>query len=106
MAALILQCLIVAAAKAEGIPVERISYLTVGIVAPLLGPLLVFLWLGRELTLQDMAAMVFRALLYCCIDQNPGRTRAVSVQGLAPKDGVLREPFRAQAAFRSLSPAD
>jgi IS4 transposase len=81
LAALILQCLIVAAAKAEGVPVEQISYLTVGIIAPLLGPLLMFLWLGRELTLEDMAAMILRAILYCCRDQNPGRTRA-STQAL------------------------
>ena len=81
LAALVLQCLIVAAANAEDIPVEQISYLTVGIAAPLLGTLLMLLWLGRELTHEEMAAMIFRAILYGCRDQNPGRTSA-STQAL------------------------
>ena len=76
LAALILQCLIVAAAKAGGIPVEQISYLTVGIAAPILATLLMLLWLERELTLEEMSAILLRAVLYACRDQNPGRTRA------------------------------
>ncbi len=76
LAAVILQSLIATAAKAAGIPAEQISYLTVGIAAPLFAVPLLMLWLEREVTDDELAAMIFRAILYGCLDQNPERSRA------------------------------
>jgi hypothetical protein len=76
LAAVILQSLIVAAAKAGGIPAEQLSYLTVGIAAPLIIIPLLLLWLERELTYEELAAMILRAILYGCCDQNSSRSQA------------------------------
>ena len=75
LAAVILQSLLVTAAQAAGIPPEQISFLTVGAAAPLLVVPLLWLWLGRTLSPEDMAAMIVRAIAFGCCDQNPGRTR-------------------------------
>lgn len=80
LAAVILQSLIVTAAKAGGIPAEKVSYLTVGIAAPLLAVPLLLLWLKNKLNYDELAAMILRAILYGCLDQNPGRSRASTRQ--------------------------
>jgi putative transposase len=75
LAAVILQSLLVTAAQAAGIPPEQISFLTVGVMASLLVVPLLWLWLGRKLSRDEMAAMILRAIAIGCCDQNPGRTR-------------------------------
>jgi hypothetical protein len=75
LAAVILQSLIVTAAVSAGIPLEQISYLTVGIAAPLLAIPLLLLWLERELSYEELSAMILRTIIYCCRNQNPQRTR-------------------------------
>jgi len=75
LAAVILQSLLVTAAPSAGIPPEQISFLTVGVAASLLVVPLLWLWLDRKLSRDDMAAMILRAIAFGCRDQNPGRTR-------------------------------
>ena len=36
---------------------------------------LLLLWCERELTVEEISAMIFRILAIGCRDQNPGRTR-------------------------------
>jgi IS4 transposase len=74
LASIILSALAVAAAEAAGIPPREISMLMVGIAAPLLAVPLMLLWCERELTYDELAAMLFRTVAIACRDQNPGRT--------------------------------
>ena len=75
LAAVVLQALLVTSARSAGIPPEQLSFLTVGAVAPLLVATLLWLWLGRPLRHEALAAMIFRAIAEGCRDQNPERTR-------------------------------
>lgn len=75
LAAVVLQATMATAAKAVGIPLEEISFLTVGIAAPLLALPLLLLWLERELSYDELSAMIFRTIVFGCRDQNRGRTR-------------------------------
>ena len=75
LAAVVLQSMLVTAARSAGLSVEEISFLTVGISAPLLAVPLLLLWLERELSYDEMAALIFRAIVHGCRDQNPKRTR-------------------------------
>lgn len=75
LAAVILQATLATAANSAGIPLEDLSYLTAGIVAPMIAIPLLLLWLERELTYDELAAMIFRVLVVGCRDQNPSRTR-------------------------------
>lgn len=75
LAAVILQSLLVTAARSAGIPPEQISFLTVGAAASLLVVPLLWLWLDRKLSRDELAAMIMRAIAFGCCDQNPGRTR-------------------------------
>jgi len=75
LAAVVLQSTLVTAAQSAGLSVEEISFLTVGIAAPLLAVPLLLLWLERELSYDEMAALIFRVIVHGCRDQNPRRTR-------------------------------
>jgi putative transposase len=75
LAAVVLQSMLVTAARSAGLSVEEISFLTVGISAPLLAVPLLLLWLERELSYDEMAALIFRTIVHGCRDQNPKRTR-------------------------------
>ena len=55
--------------------VADISLLTVGIAAPLLVVPLMILWQQRELTYDELAALILRMIVHGCCDQNPARTR-------------------------------
>jgi len=81
LAATVLSAVVYAAAKSEGIPVSDISLLTVGIAAPVMVLPLMILWGQRELTYDELAAMIVNMVVYGCRDQNPGR--------FAQKWGVL-----------------
>jgi hypothetical protein len=74
LASTILSAIVVAAAESAGIPVARISLLTVGIAAPLLVIPLMILWGVREITHDELAAIILRTIVLGCVDQNPGRT--------------------------------
>jgi len=71
----ILTAVVVAAAEASGIPAAEISILTVGIAAPLLALPLLLLWLDREITHDELSAMILRVVAFGCRDQNRGRTK-------------------------------
>jgi len=75
LASAVLWSMTVAAAEHAGIPAREIRPLVAGIAGPLLVIPLLLLWCERELTVEDIAAMVFRLLAIGCRDQNPGRTR-------------------------------
>lgn len=75
LAAVILQALIITSAEAAGIGVEQISVLTAGISAPLLAAPLMMMWLEREITYDELSAMIGRIIVHGCRDQNPRRTR-------------------------------
>ena len=75
LAAVVLQSVLVTAARSAGLAVEQISFLTVGIIAPMLAVPLLLLWLERELSYDEMAALIIRAVVLGCRDQNPRRTR-------------------------------
>ena len=75
LASVILHSLRATAANAAGLPLESISFLMVGIAAPLLAAPLLLLWLEREISYDELAAMMLRCLVIGCLDQNPGRTR-------------------------------
>ncbi len=75
LAAAVLQALLVTAARSAGLSPEQISFLTVGVAAPLLATTLLWLWLQRKLSREDLAAMILRTIAFGCRDQNPGRTR-------------------------------
>jgi putative transposase len=75
LAAVVLQSMLVTAARSAGLSVEEISFLTVGIIAPMLAVPLLLLWLERELSYDELAALIFRAIVQGCRDQNPRRTR-------------------------------
>jgi IS4 transposase len=75
LAAVVLHALTATAATSAGIPLEQISFLTVGIAAPLLAVTLLMLWLKRRTTYEELAAMIFRTIALGCRDQNRGRTR-------------------------------
>jgi IS4 transposase len=75
LAAVVLQGLLVTSAQAAGVAPESLSFLTMGVVAPLLVATLLWLWLDRPLTREDLAAMIVRTIVVGCADQNPGRTR-------------------------------
>jgi len=74
LASTILSAVVVAAAKSAGIPVSRISILMVGIAAPLLVIPLMILWAQRDLTHDELAAIILRTVAFGCVDQNPRRT--------------------------------
>ncbi len=74
LASTILSAIVVAAAESAGIPVARISMLTVGIAAPLLVIPLMILWGDREITHDELADIILRTIVLGCIDQNPRRT--------------------------------
>jgi hypothetical protein len=76
LASTVLWSLSVAAAEHAGIPARDISPLVAGIAGPLVVIPLLLLWCDRELTAEEIAAMVFRILAIGCRDQNPGRTRS------------------------------
>ena len=65
----------VVAARTTGIPLEEISFLTVGIAAPLLAFPLMWMWLERKLSYDELAAAVIRTVAFGCRDQNARRTR-------------------------------
>jgi len=75
LAATILSAMAVAAAEEAGIPINRISVMTMGIAAGLMAMPLMLLWLERELTYDELAAMIMRTIIVGCQDQNPKRTR-------------------------------
>lgn len=75
VASLILGSMCVAAAACAGIPASDISPLVAGIAAPLMVIPLLFLWLEREPTKEELAALIMRTLVFGCRDQNPGRTQ-------------------------------
>jgi IS4 transposase len=75
LAAVVLQSLMITAAKAAGIGIEQISHLTVGIAAPLIAVPLILMWLEREITYDELSAMIFRTVAHGCRDQNPRRSR-------------------------------
>ena len=74
LAAVVLQSVMVTAARSAGVPVESISFLTVGIAAPLLAIPLLLLWLERELSYDELSMMIFRTIVWGCRDQNPRRS--------------------------------
>ena len=65
----------VAAAEEAGIPINQISVLTMGIAAGLMAIPLMLLWLERELTYDELAAIIMRTIIVGCRDQNPTRTK-------------------------------
>jgi len=75
LASIILSSVVVAASEAYGVPAYEISMLTVGIAAPLIVLPLLFMWLERRLTYDELSAMILRVVSHGCHDQNPGRTR-------------------------------
>lgn len=75
LGSVILTSVTVAAAQVAGVHPSKLSFLVVGIAAPLIVMPLLFLWLERELTYGELAAMILRTLAIGCIDQNPGRTQ-------------------------------
>ncbi len=75
LASLLLSSMCIAAASYAGIHPSEISPLVAGIAAPLLVVPLLLLLLERELTAEEVAAMILRTLAFGCRDQNPGRTR-------------------------------
>jgi hypothetical protein len=74
LAATVLSAVVYAAAESAGVPVSDISILTVGIAAPLMVVPLMILWGQRELSYDELAAMILRMVVYGCRDQNPART--------------------------------
>lgn len=75
LAATVMSAVVYAAAESAGIPVSAISLLTVGIAAPLLVVPLMILWQQRELTYDELSAMILRMIVHGCCDQNPARTK-------------------------------
>ena len=75
LAATILSAMAVAAAEEAGIPINQISVLTMGIAAGLMAIPLMLLWLERELTYDELAAIIMRTIIVGCRDQNPTRTK-------------------------------
>lgn len=75
LAATILTTMCQAAAKVHQLPERAISPLTAGIAAPLLVIPLLYLWLGRPLTPEELSDCILRTLAIGCRDQNPSRTR-------------------------------
>jgi len=75
LAATILSAMAFAAAEAAGIPVNEISVLTLGVAAPLIAMPLMLLWFKRELTYDELAAMIIRVISVGCRDQNRNRTK-------------------------------
>ena len=73
---------IVERAADYGIPASDISVLTVGIAAPLLVLPLLLLWCQRELTPDELAAVMLRVVAFGCRNQNQARTER--------KWGILR----------------
>jgi len=76
LGSVILSSVVMAAAQVAGIHPSRISPLVVGIAAPLVTMFILYLWLERELTREEMAATILRTLVIGCVDQNPQRTQA------------------------------
>ena len=75
LASVILQATMWTAAQAAGIPVEEISFLTVGAAAALLAIPLLMIWLEQELTAEALAQRILQIIVFGCRDQNHGRTR-------------------------------
>ena len=75
LAATILSTMCSAAAAIHGLPREAISPLMAGIAGPLLVLPLLYLWLQRRPTPEELADCVLRVLGIGCRDQNPRRTR-------------------------------
>jgi putative transposase len=75
LASVLLTAVTAAAAQAAEIHPSRISPLVVAIAAPLLALPLALLWLGRNVTADELADVILRTVATGCIDQNPGRTR-------------------------------
>lgn len=71
----ILSAMAYAVAKHAGLPPSEISVLMIGIAAPYMVLPLMLLWQDRELTREEMTAMLMRIVINCCRDQNPKRTR-------------------------------
>jgi putative transposase len=74
LAATILSAMAVAAADEAGIPINRISVLTMGIAAGLMAIPLMLLWLERELSYDELALMIMRTIIVGCRDQNVRRS--------------------------------
>ncbi len=75
LGSVILSAVTVAAAQVAGVHPSRLSFLVVGIAAPLIVMPLLFLWLETNLTHEELAAMILRTLAIGCVDQNPARTQ-------------------------------
>ena len=75
LGSVILSAVTVAAAQVAGVHPSKLSFLVVGIAAPLIVMPLLFLWLERNLTREELAAMILRTLAIGCVDQNPARTQ-------------------------------
>jgi hypothetical protein len=75
LAATIRTSLCYAASDVHGIPAVAISPLMAGIAAPLLVVPLMWLWLGKKLTPEQMADSVLRVIAIGCRNQNPRRSR-------------------------------
>lgn len=71
--ATILSAMAVTAARHAGLSPNEISVLMLGHAAPLLAIPLMLLWQDRELTKEEMAAMLMKAILNCCRQQNTKR---------------------------------
>jgi hypothetical protein len=70
----ILSAMAMTAARHAGISPNDISVLMLGIAAPLMAIPLMLLWQDRELTREEMAAMLMDIILNCCRQQNYKRT--------------------------------
>lgn len=71
----ILSAMAITAARHAGISPNEISVLMLGIAAPLMAIPLMLLWQNRELTREEMAAMLMDIILNCCRQQNQKRAR-------------------------------
>ena len=71
----ILSAMAMTAARHAGISPNDISVLMLGIAAPLMAIPLMLLWQDRELTREEMAAMLMDIILNCCRQQNHKRAR-------------------------------
>jgi hypothetical protein len=71
--ATILSAMAVTAARHAGLPPNEISVLMLGHAASLMAIPLMLLWQGRELTKEEMAAMMMDVVLNCCRQQNRKR---------------------------------
>ena len=75
LAATILSSVCHAAANAEGVPASIISTQVAGIAAPILVMPLMWLYLGKSPTFEELADSIVRVVAFGCRNQNPKRTR-------------------------------